>query len=145
MDDQLAWIISSTVKKKKGKQWRRTLRFFESKKIFEMRYFGVKCKVLHDHLLLDRALNLGPLISRWEITKFQNCWYKSVRFLEVLKLLFHQFLNLSRSQRDMSGPRLGDLSNNRGSGVCSGTYYKCIIPWEFTYFFSILRFDSKTK
>jgi hypothetical protein len=26
-----------------------------------------------DHLLLDSAPNLGPLISRWEITKFENC------------------------------------------------------------------------
>ncbi len=34
----------------------------------------------------------------------------------VLKLLFQQFLNLSSSQRDMSGPILGALSNNRLSG-----------------------------
>ncbi len=26
-----------------------------------------------DHLLLDSAPNLGPLISRWEINKFENC------------------------------------------------------------------------
>jgi hypothetical protein len=25
------------------------------------------------HLLLDSAPNLGPLISRWEITKFETC------------------------------------------------------------------------
>ncbi len=25
------------------------------------------------HLLLDSAPNLGPLISRWEINKFENC------------------------------------------------------------------------
>jgi hypothetical protein len=37
---------------------------------------------------LDSAPNLGPLISRWEINKFENCWYKSVRILVVLKLLF---------------------------------------------------------
>ncbi len=41
-----------------------------------------------DHLLLDSAPILGPLISRWEINKFKNCWYKSVGILEVLKLLF---------------------------------------------------------
>ncbi len=69
-----------------------------------------------DHLLLDSAPNLGPLISHWEINKFQNCWYKSVRILKVLKILFQQFLTLSSSQRDMSGPILGDLSNNRWSG-----------------------------
>jgi hypothetical protein len=65
------------------------------------------------NLLLDSVPNLGPLISRWEINKFENCWYKSVRILEVLKLSFQQFLNLSSSQRDMSGPILGTLSNNR--------------------------------
>jgi hypothetical protein len=26
-----------------------------------------------DHLLLDSAPNLGPLIWRWEIYKFENC------------------------------------------------------------------------
>ncbi len=41
-------------------------------------------------LILDHS-------SRWEINKFENCWYKSVRILEVLKLLFHQFLSFSRS------------------------------------------------
>ncbi len=69
-----------------------------------------------DHLLLDGAPNLGPLISRWEINKFENCSYKGVRILEVLKLLFQQFLNSSSSHRDMSGPRLETLSNNRWSG-----------------------------
>jgi hypothetical protein len=46
-----------------------------------------------DYLLLDSAPNLGPLIARWEINKFENSLYKSVRILEVLKLLFQQFLN----------------------------------------------------
>jgi hypothetical protein len=69
-----------------------------------------------DHLLLDSAPNLGPLISRWEIKKFENCRYKSVRIWYALKLLFQQFLNLSSSQGDMSDPRLGALSNNRWSG-----------------------------
>jgi hypothetical protein len=44
-----------------------------------------------DHLSLDSAPNLGPLISRWEINKFKNCWYKTVRILEVLKLCFSNF------------------------------------------------------
>jgi hypothetical protein len=65
---------------------------------------------------LDSIPNLGPLISRWEINKFEVCWYKSVRIWEVLKLLFKQFLNLSSSQQNMSGPRLGTLSNNMWSG-----------------------------
>jgi hypothetical protein len=50
-----------------------------------------------NHLLLDSAPNLGPLLSRWEINKFSNWWYKSVRILVVLRLLFQQFLNLSSS------------------------------------------------
>ncbi len=74
----------------------------------------VRC-VPPDHLFLESAPNLGPLISRLGINKFENCWRKSVRILKVLKLLFQQFLNLSRSQRDMSGPILGALSNNRWS------------------------------
>jgi hypothetical protein len=41
---------------------------------------------------LDRSPNFGPLISRWKINKFENCWYKSVRIFEVLKVLFEQFL-----------------------------------------------------
>jgi hypothetical protein len=56
----------------------------------------------------------SPIIGQ-EINKFKNCWNKSVRILEVLKLLFKQFLNMSSSQRDMSGPILGDMSNNRWS------------------------------
>jgi hypothetical protein len=66
-----------------------------------------------DHLLLDSTPNLGPLISRCQINKFENCWYRSVRILKVLKLLFQQSLNLSSSQRDMSGPILEYLSNHR--------------------------------
>ncbi len=69
-----------------------------------------------DHLLLDSDPILEPLISRWEIKKFENCWYKSVRILEVLKFLFQQFLILSSSQQDIRGRILGDLSNNRWSG-----------------------------
>ncbi len=74
-----------------------------------------------DHLLLDSAPNFGPLLFRWKINKFKNCWYKSVRIFEVLKLLFQQFLNLSSFQRDMSGPILGDLSNDRWLGVSQNT------------------------
>ncbi len=29
--------------------------------------------LLHDHLLLDSAPNIGPLLSRWELDKFKNC------------------------------------------------------------------------
>ncbi len=67
------------------------------------------------HLFSDSAFNLGPLMSRWEINKCEYCWYKSVRIIDVLKLSFQQFLNLSSSQRDMSDPKLGALSNNMWS------------------------------
>jgi hypothetical protein len=77
-----------------------------------------------DHRLLDSSPNVGPLISRWEINKFENCWHKSVRILEVLKLLFQQFLNLSSSERDISGPRLGALCNNTWSGGTHRTYMR---------------------
>jgi hypothetical protein len=85
------------------------------------------CEVPPEHLLLDSAPNLGPLIYRWEINKFENCWYKSVRSLEVVKLSFQQILNLSSSQRDMSGPMLGNLSNNRWLGVL---LVKAKMRWE---------------
>ncbi len=68
------------------------------------------------HLFLDSDPNLGSLLSPGVINKFENFWYKSVRNLEVLKLLFQQVLNLSSSQQDMRGPILGALSNNRWSG-----------------------------
>jgi hypothetical protein len=41
-------------------------------------------KVPPDHLLLDRSPNIGPLISRWELGKFKNCWNKSVRTSKIL-------------------------------------------------------------
>jgi hypothetical protein len=62
-------------------------------------------------LILDHSF------SRWEVNKFKNCLYKSVRILEVLKLLFQQYLNLSSSQRDKSGPILGDCPIIRDPGV----------------------------
>ncbi len=59
----------------------------------------------------------SPLISRWELDKFKNCWNKSFRTSKILTLSYQQFSNLSISQQDMSGPRLGALSKNRWSGV----------------------------
>ncbi len=58
----------------------------------------------HDHLLLDSAPNIGPLISHWELDKFRNCWNKSFRTSKILTHLYQQCLNLVISQRDMSGP-----------------------------------------
>ncbi len=46
------------------------------------------------HLLLDRSLNIGPLISRWELDKFKNCWNKSFWTSKILTLLYQQFSNL---------------------------------------------------
>jgi hypothetical protein len=73
-----------------------------------------------DHLLLDRSRNIGPLIFRWNLDKFKNCWNKSFRTSKILTLLYQQFSNLLISQRDMSGSRLGALSNNRWSGGNQG-------------------------
>jgi hypothetical protein len=94
--------------------------FFKLTSVGVLRVFTIP----PDHLLLDSAPNLGPLISRWEINKFENCWYKSVKVLDVLKLLFEQFLNLLISQLDTSGPMLGDLSNNRWSEGTLLTFVK---------------------
>ncbi len=59
-------------------------------------------KLPHDHLLLDSAPNLGPLISRSDLNKFKNCWNKSFRTSKILTLLYQQFSNLLISRRDMS-------------------------------------------
>ncbi len=101
-----------------------------------------------DHLLSGSAPHLGPLISRWEIMKFEICWYKSVRILEVLKLLFQQFLSLSSSRRDMSGSILGDLSNNRWSGVLSRQHQNSLFLsplrlWNSFFFLSFSGRDAE--
>jgi hypothetical protein len=67
-------------------------------------------------LILDHSY----LVVKLKSSKI--AYTKSVRILEVLKLLFQQFLNLSSSQRDMSGPIIGDLSNNRISGGSDQTH-----------------------
>jgi hypothetical protein len=64
-----------------------------------------------NHLLLDSAPNIGQFISHWELDKLKNCWNKSFRTSKILTLSYQQFSNLLISQRDMSGPRLGALSN----------------------------------
>ncbi len=88
-----------------------------------------------DHLLLDSAPNLGPLISRWEINKFENGWYKSDKILEVLKLLFQQILNLSSFQWDISGPILRALSNNRWSWGIIWSSFICLNSFLFFWGF----------
>jgi hypothetical protein len=80
-----------------------------------MSVYWKTCLVPPDHLFLDSAPNIGPLIFRWELDKFKNCWNKSFRPSKILTLLYQQFSNLLIFQRDMSGPRWGTLSNNRWS------------------------------
>jgi hypothetical protein len=84
-----------------------------------------------DHLLLDRSPNIGPFISHWELDKFKNCWDKSCRTSKILTLLYEQLLNLLISQQDISGPILGDLSNNRWSWGNFGLQKKSKCrPWD---------------
>jgi hypothetical protein len=47
-----------------------------------------------NHLILDRCPYIGPLISRWELDKFKNCWNKSFRTSKIMTLLYQKFLNL---------------------------------------------------
>jgi hypothetical protein len=62
-------------------------------------------------LILDHLYLVGKLTcSKIADTKVR------VRNLKVVKLLFQQFLHLSSSQRDMNGPILEAVSNNRWSG-----------------------------
>ncbi len=58
------------------------------------------CTVPRDHLLLDSAPDIGPLISCWKLDKFKNCWNKSFRTSKILTLLYQQFPNLLISQQD---------------------------------------------
>ncbi len=64
-------------------------------------------------LLLDYSYLVGIL------TNLKISETKSFRTSKILTLLYQQFLNLLISLRDMNGPRLGTLSNNRWSGVRS--------------------------
>jgi hypothetical protein len=93
----------------------------EANKNKQFRSLVTSTMLPRDHLLLlDRSPNIGvigPLISRWELDKFNNCWNKSFRTSKILPLLYQQFSNLLNSKRDMSGPKLGALSNNRWLGV----------------------------
>ncbi len=70
--------------------------------------------------LLDRSPNIGPLISAWELEKFENCWNKRFWTSKILKLLYQLFSSLLICQRDIRGQRLGAMSNNRwlGCNIC---------------------------
>ncbi len=90
-------------------------------------FVAVRGTVLPDHLLLDSVPNIGPLISCWELDEFKNCFRTS----KILTLLYQQFSNLLILQRDMSGPRLGALSNNRRSGVVASSSVKLGIHIDY--------------
>jgi hypothetical protein len=83
-----------------------------------------------DHLLLDSAFSIGPLISCWELDKFKNFWNKSFRSSKIMTLLYQQFSNFLISQRDMNVPRLGALSNNRWSGVLVWQFWAPAFTWR---------------
>jgi hypothetical protein len=90
-------------------------------------YLMAPTSLLPDHLLLDNAPNIGPLISRWELDKFKNCCNKSFRASKILTLSYQQFSYLLVFQRDMSGPRLGALSNDRWSrGVLNSPKFSSV-------------------
>ncbi len=109
-----------------------------------------------DHLLLDRSPNIGPLISCWKLDKFKNCWNKSFKTSKKLTLVYQKFSNLLISKpnlliskRDLSGPRLGTLSNNRWSGgsvlESNSTFFSHWKRWlTFTspYFPSFMKFNE---
>ncbi len=104
-----------------------------------------------DHLLLDRSPNIGTLISRWELDKFKHCWNKSFRTSIIPTLLYQPSSNLLIPQRDMSGPRLGKLSNvtwsvGGGEGTLSSSvhYVQNLLKdlW-LGWFTGFLWFDEK--
>jgi hypothetical protein len=71
--------------------------------------------VPHDHLLLDSALNLGPLISCWEINKLKKLLIQKCQDFRGSKAFVSAIFEFVKFQ-DMSGPILGNLCNNRRSG-----------------------------
>ncbi len=87
-------------------------------------------------LILDHSYLLG------EVKMFKNCWYKRVRILKSLKLFFQQFLYLSSSQRDTSGPILGDLSSNRWSGVVRNSLLE---EEDFSHDLDLCSFNTTEK
>ncbi len=99
------------------------------------------------HLLLDSAPNLGPLRSRWEINKFENCWHRSVRILEILKL-FSSIFEFVKFPTRYEWSNVWRPSNNRWSGGShendkSSIFYRCMARrgsniWEQTSVLPIL-------
>ncbi len=86
-------------------------------------------------LILDHSLLVGKLTS----SKIADT---SVRILDVLKLLFWSAIfELVKSQRVMSGPILGDLSNNRMSGgnewpSSNSIFFMCSKRWLWTQYWA---------
>ncbi len=69
-----------------------------------------------DHLLLYWSPNIGPLVSHWVLDKFKIVQTKALEPLKSWHFCISNFWNFFISQEDMSGPRLGALSNNRWLG-----------------------------
>ncbi len=90
--------------------------FFSVRALFAGVQISYSRWITPNHLSLDRSPKIGPLISRWEFDKLKNCWNKSFRTSKILTHLYQQLSNLLIFQQDISGPRLGALSNNRWLG-----------------------------
>jgi hypothetical protein len=72
-----------------------------------------QCPYLHSYLVGNLTISLIA-----ETKALEN------RTSKILTLLYEQFSNLLIFERDMSGPRLGPLSNNRWPGVHSVSHIK---------------------
>ncbi len=72
--------------------------------------------------------------------KVQNCWNKSCRTSKILTLLYQQFSNALICQRDISGPRLGALSNNWWSGGNSRVSFR---HWCYHCKFTVHLYPGK--
>ncbi len=74
-------------KEKNGQCFTTGLMFSSSNSTQSKASFATTARIPPDQLLLDRSLNIGPLISRWELDKFKNCWNKSFRTSKILTLI----------------------------------------------------------
>jgi hypothetical protein len=72
-------------------------------------------RVPPDHLLLDSAPNLGPLIFRWEIDKFENFRHKCQDFRGSKAFVSANFW-ICQVPNEIRVVHIGDLSNKRWSG-----------------------------
>ncbi len=81
-------------------------------------------RVPPDHLFLGRSPNIGPLIFRWDLDKFKNCWNKSFRTSKIVTRVCQQFFELI-----VNFPTRYEWSKIRGHCPIVGD--RGVLSWKF--------------